>query len=593
MPDDNRDIAIRQPIGDLAKDIGAEGLPLSLRILLDDGFYQRVKQLSVLMAAAQGVTPAHLIGKGEACFAIINIALNAKLDPWFVANNTYQTPGGAIGHNGALVQSMLEQSGRFVGSPTFEYRGDWQKLAGKFERRTSDKGREFVRPTWTQQDAIGLGVIVKWMVRGEPVARVWPGANEPFWLTQCYPLNSPLWATDPKTQIAYLAIRRFARQTSPGILGAAAFEPDEILDASERARDVTPLSPPRRSDFVAPEPQQSDAPNEEESETNGSHIIDCDGETHFYGSAVTAARLLIDVVLPEACNHGQQAIEAAIENNAHLAAIPEVAREFALLRNGELVPEPRQKRHRATRAEMEARRAAAAQAQNPDHPDPARPGPPPPNPPADQGASLSKPTSQEVMPHSGLSGQHDNMMPPVDDAGGAFSSAAGGASEPAPTRPAGALPLAPGNDAGYPAADPAGETRPLRFSPDPRSADRGTSHAPFASDHAAPAERTESPAVTSTDQSRIPSDTGNDPDPLRIMPIPVDRRGNPDYRSWFIALLLPKLRQITSREEFRWRVEAYKPVIDQYKTLLEPMAQVTLQKDLDDIADQLPSYEAR
>jgi hypothetical protein len=94
---------------------------------------------------------------------------------------------------------------------------------------------------WTDKDAIGLGVIVRWQVRGEKTPRVWPGEKDPFWLTQCYPLNSPLWATDARTQISYLAIRRFANLTAPGILGSAAFDHEDLLDASERARDITPV----------------------------------------------------------------------------------------------------------------------------------------------------------------------------------------------------------------------------------------------------------------------------------------------------------------------------------------------------------------
>jgi hypothetical protein len=195
------------------------------------------------MSMAVGITPAHLINKGEACFAVVSMALDWRMNPQFVARHTYQTPSGAIGFDGALVQGILERSGKFLGAPEIEYRGDWESLTGKFRKATGQRGGEYVTPTWTDKDAIGLGVIVRWTVRGEQKPRVWPGETTPFWLTQCYPLNSPLWATDPKTQIAYLAIRRFANLASPGILGAASFDYEDITNASAYARDVTPPRP--------------------------------------------------------------------------------------------------------------------------------------------------------------------------------------------------------------------------------------------------------------------------------------------------------------------------------------------------------------
>jgi len=272
-----------EPIGNLVPDIGVRGLPPSLQILLNEGLYDRIKQLSVVMSRAKGMTPAHLLDKPEACFAIINMALDWKLSPHFVARHTYQTPGGQIGFDGALVQAALEQSGKFVGSPALEYRGDWQTLTGKFEVKEGQRGGKYAVPTWTTKDATGLGVIVRWQVKGEQNARVWPGESDPFWLTQCYPLNSPLWATDAKTQIAYLAIRRFANLTSPGILGAAAFDQDDLIDASERAVDVTE---PRRQEPRREQPEPIDDRPE-------FVVIDSEGQEFVFREAVKASSALM------------------------------------------------------------------------------------------------------------------------------------------------------------------------------------------------------------------------------------------------------------------------------------------------------------
>jgi hypothetical protein len=232
------------------------------------------------------------------------IALDAKLIPHFVARHTYQTPAGQIGFDGALVQSILEQSGRFVGAPQFAYTGDWSRVRGRFEKRTSQKGNEFIVPTWGPKEAEGLGIIVRWRVVGEESPRTWPGEEDPFLLTQCFPLNSPLWATDPKTQIAYLAIRRFANIAAPGILGAAIPEPSELIAASDQAIDVTPE--PRREDFVQTEPQQEFR--------NYYDVTDLDGEVHVFSDPHKAAAAL-RVVISEASRRGVEVLDEAWGNN--------------------------------------------------------------------------------------------------------------------------------------------------------------------------------------------------------------------------------------------------------------------------------------
>lgn len=224
----------------------------SLRIMLDERLYEQVKRLAGIMAKDSVFTPKHLQSKPEACFTVITQSVNWNLDPSFVARATYQTPGGSIGFEGKLTQAILEQSGRFVGGPKLKYVGDWSKLTGKFEKATSQRGNEYVKRTWTDKDAQGLGITVSWQVKGEAEPRIWPGEDDPFYLTQCFPLNSTLWATDPKTQIGYLALRRFASSAVPGIFGGMSFDHEEMFDAAEQARDVTPAPPPRprREDFA-------------------------------------------------------------------------------------------------------------------------------------------------------------------------------------------------------------------------------------------------------------------------------------------------------------------------------------------------------
>lgn len=385
MSEDRNLPAVHEQIGDLSQDIGVGSLPPSLQILLNEGLYQRMKQLATLMSHAEGFTPRHLIDKGEACFAIINTALDWKLNPHFVARHTYQTPGGQIGFDGALVQGVLEKSGRFLGAPKMEYVGDWQRVTGKFEKQTSQKGHDYVVGTWTDADALGLGIIVRWAVRGEPEPRVWPGEDAPFWLTQCYPRNSPLWATDPKTQIAYLAIRRFANLVAPGILGAASFDYDDLVMAGDLARDVTPPPKPQREDFA--DPINRPLPDDPEA---WFLIVDGAGQAKEFEHPVDAVEAVLRAMSDALRSRGAAGLEAVWESNegvlvelrqrdlghlaenveAHHAALLAEARQSsasaddpskgaegdASASSASSLSEPPAKRHRATKAEMAERR---------------------------------------------------------------------------------------------------------------------------------------------------------------------------------------------------------------------------------------------
>ncbi len=209
-------------------------LPLTLRIMLDERMFEKVKTAASMMAGAEGFIAKHLQGKPQACFAVITRSMDWKLDPYFVAQATYQTPNGAVGFEGKLCQAILENSGRFIGGIRFEHTGDWSKITGMFEIVKGSSGKDYPKPTWTKKEAAGLGVTVIGHVRGEAEPRRWS-----IELVQAYPLNSPLWATDPRSQICYLAVRRFGDLAAPGIYGGVRFNIDEYLDASDAARDVT------------------------------------------------------------------------------------------------------------------------------------------------------------------------------------------------------------------------------------------------------------------------------------------------------------------------------------------------------------------
>jgi hypothetical protein len=226
--------------------IGRHASP-ALQIMLDPALFDRAKLIATYMARAEGMIPRHLIGKTEACFAVVVRSITWKLDPFAVATCTYQTPGGSVGFEGKLCQAVLENSGKLEGPIRFIHYGDWSQVQGKFEVRKSAKGNDYAVPTWTDANAKGLGVTVSAKVVGEPEPREWS-----FDLIQAYPRNSTLWATDPKTQICYTAVRRFANVAAPGLFMGVPFDRDEVAEYNAPI-DVTPADRPRAEDYTEPE----------------------------------------------------------------------------------------------------------------------------------------------------------------------------------------------------------------------------------------------------------------------------------------------------------------------------------------------------
>lgn len=197
----------------------------TLQMMLDDKMFDRAKAIAKYLALAEGFVPKNLIGKPEACFAVVDLAITWKLSPYAVARTCYQTPNGQVGFYGVLCQAILENSGMLEGPVRFEHFGEWGKLVGKFKKAVSAKGHEYPVATWTPQDETGLGVEVSAQVKGERDRRTFR-----FELVQAFPRNSTLWATDPRTQLCYTAVRRFANVAAPGLFMGVPFDREDMVD---------------------------------------------------------------------------------------------------------------------------------------------------------------------------------------------------------------------------------------------------------------------------------------------------------------------------------------------------------------------------
>lgn len=242
------------------------GLPVSgmapgLALMFNEPLYERCKQIAQIMSRAQGITPGHLIGQSEACFAVVTRSITWKLDPFSVAQATYQTPGGKVGFEGKLVQAVLENSGYLEGPVKFELFGDWDKIRGRWKKIKGTSGKEFAAADWKDEDENGLGVVVSAQVKGEAEPR-----SLTVYMRECFPRNSTLWALRPSQQIMYTAVRAFANVAAPGLFMGVPFRGDED---EETMIDITPVRdrPTREQPTptrAAPEPQPEPAEQQPE-----------------------------------------------------------------------------------------------------------------------------------------------------------------------------------------------------------------------------------------------------------------------------------------------------------------------------------------
>jgi len=165
-----------------------------------------------LMAQSAVTVPKHLAGKPADCMAIVMQAMQWGMNPYAVAQKTHLV-NGVLGYEAQLVNAVISSSSAIVGRFHYEYGGDWEKIAGKKDGR----------------DELGLFVRVGAVLRGETDI-TW---GENIYLADITTRNSPLWKTAPKQQIAYLAVKYWARLYCPEVI-LGVYSPDEVEPRTEK-----------------------------------------------------------------------------------------------------------------------------------------------------------------------------------------------------------------------------------------------------------------------------------------------------------------------------------------------------------------------
>jgi len=182
---------------------------------------QALSQLTAfaeLMAQSAVTVPKHLAGKPADCMAIVMQAMQWGMNPYAVAQKTHLV-NGVLGYEAQLVNAVISSSSAIVGRFHYEYGGDWEKIAGKKDGR----------------DELGLFVRVGAVLRGETDI-TW---GENIYLADITSRNSPLWKTAPKQQIAYLAVKYWARLYCPEVI-LGVYSPDEVEPRTEKEINPAP-----------------------------------------------------------------------------------------------------------------------------------------------------------------------------------------------------------------------------------------------------------------------------------------------------------------------------------------------------------------
>lgn len=180
---------------------------------------QKLQAFAEIMAQGKATVPQHLSGKPADCLAIALQAAQWGMNPYAVAQKTHLV-NGTLGYEAQLVNAVITSSTAVQGRFKYEYGGSWETF------RPGDK---------SANNEKGLCIRVGAVLRGEAEV-TW---GEWLYMEFVTTRNSPLWKTAPKQQLAYLAVKYWARLYCPDVI-LGVYTPDEFEQPPRAERDVTP-----------------------------------------------------------------------------------------------------------------------------------------------------------------------------------------------------------------------------------------------------------------------------------------------------------------------------------------------------------------
>ncbi|EDQ7168491.1 recombinase RecT [Salmonella enterica subsp. enterica serovar Ohio] len=184
-------------------------------IFSPEGMNQLVR-FAELMAQSKATVPQHLAGKPADCLAVTMQAAQWGMNPYAVAQATHLV-NGTLGYEAKLVNAVVSSSSLLASRLNYRWDGDWSKVNGK-----TDKSPNLTVTVWAT-------------LKGELEPR-----ELTISMAQSGVRNSPLWEQDPRQQLAYLCVKRWARLHAPDVL-LGVYTPDELQETAPRVeRDITP-----------------------------------------------------------------------------------------------------------------------------------------------------------------------------------------------------------------------------------------------------------------------------------------------------------------------------------------------------------------
>ncbi|WP_147198569.1 RecT family recombinase [Pantoea sp. CCBC3-3-1] len=194
---------------------------------------QKLQAFADVMAKGRATVPAHLAGSPADCMAVALQAAQWGMNPYAVAQKTHLI-NGVLGYEAQLVNAVITSMAPTKDRLHYDWFGPWENVIGKFVEKTSQKGNKYIAPNWNMTDEKGCGVRVWATLKGEDEPRVLE-----LLLSQAQVRNSTLWGSDPKQQLAYLGVKRWARLYCPDVI-LGVYTPDEFEQKERIERDVTP-----------------------------------------------------------------------------------------------------------------------------------------------------------------------------------------------------------------------------------------------------------------------------------------------------------------------------------------------------------------
>lgn len=200
-------------------------------MMFDMAKFEMVERFAEIMASGKCTMPDHLKGSPGDCFAVISQAVMWRMNPFAVAQKTHIV-SGKLGYEAQLINAVINSLAPTKDRIKYDWFGPWENVIGKFRVVTNQQGKPYQVPDWKPSDEVGCGIRIWATLKGEDEPRYLD-----LLLQQATVRNSTLWASDPKQQLAYLAVKRWSRLYCPEVI-MGVYTPDEIEECE--IKNITP-----------------------------------------------------------------------------------------------------------------------------------------------------------------------------------------------------------------------------------------------------------------------------------------------------------------------------------------------------------------